>query len=104
LDQERKKILENLQEQVQVTKTMSTLTSFSGIAAIPFAFIGVATTNKVLAACSLCWLVSYFIGYITRMTQEEHKQALMRFNIAEATFSTKDQPKTSRFQHRMSLN
>jgi hypothetical protein len=104
LEQEAKKILEKMREQAQSARTLSNFASFSGVAAIPFLFIGVIVGSKLLAISSLCWLVSHFIGYMTRMIQDEHKQALNRLYLTEATFSAPDRQRQSPFPDKVSLN
>jgi hypothetical protein len=104
LDQEPKKILENFRSQVQNTRTLSGVASFSGVVAIPFTFTGIIVGNQALAAASLCWLVSHFVGYITRMLQEEHRQAIARFELAEATFSARRPINEGPLPNRVSLN
>jgi hypothetical protein len=105
LDQEVKKDLEKLREQAQSARVLTNLASLSGIAAIPFAFVGIFIGNTALAAAALCWLVSHFVGYITRMLQEEHKQAETRLYLAEAAAQlNRTRPSGSPFSHRVSLN
>jgi hypothetical protein len=104
LTQEARKILSALQEQVNTTSRLNTISSFSGIVAIPFAFAGVIAGNQILSASALCWLVSHFIGYITRMIHEEHQQAVSRLNIAEATFLAKESLGQKPSPHHVSLN
>jgi len=89
---------------MRMASLLSNIASFSGIIAIPFAFVGVFTGNKIIATARLCWLVSHFIGYITRMLQEEHKEAIMRLGIAEATFSAKRFPQEGPLPRRVSMN
>ncbi len=104
LDQEAKKILDSFRERADRARTLSTLSAFSGIAAIPFAFAGIFAGNQALAAASLCWLVSHFVGYITRMLQEEQKQAVMRFEVAEATLAAKTASQDGSLPRRVSMN
>jgi hypothetical protein len=104
LDQEPKKILESFRSQVHNAKTLSGIASFSGVIAIPFTFAGILIGNQALAAASLCWLVSHFVGYITRMLQEEHRQAVARLELAEATFSARRPTHEGPLPNRVSLN
>lgn len=93
-----------MRDQAQSARALSNLASLSGIAAIPFLFAGVIIGNRLIAIGSLCWLVSHFIGYMTRMIQDEHKQALNRLHLAEATFSASSKPSQSPFPDKVSLN
>lgn len=104
MDQEAKKILESFRERANTARTLSSVFSFSGIASIPFVFAGIFIGNQALAAASLCWLVSHFIGYITRMLQEEQKQAIMRFEVAEATLSARQKPCDGLLPRSVSMN
>ena len=104
MDQASKKVLEIFRERAERARTLSNLSSFSGIAAIPFTFVGIFSNNKALAAASLCWLVSHFVGYITRMLQEEQKQAAMRLEIAEATLSAETKSSDGPLPRSVSLN
>jgi len=104
LDQEAKKILDSFREQAQRARTLSNFASFSGIAAIPFVFVGIFGSNKTLATASLCWLVSHFVGYITRMLQEEQKQTMMRFEVAEATLSRRQNADNGPLPRSVSMN
>ena len=104
LDQEAKKILDSFRERANHARTLGNVSSFSGIAAIPFAFAGIFAGNQALAAASLCWLVSHFVGYITRMLQEEQKQAIMRLEVAEATFAARSSGQGGPLPHRVSMN
>jgi len=104
LDQEAKKILESFRERANQARTLSNFSSFSGIASIPFAFAGIFTGNQALAAASLCWLVSHFVGYITPMLQEEQRQAVMRLEVAEATLSARQKPCDGPLPRSVSMN
>lgn len=104
LDQETKKILEGFREQAQRARTLGNFAAFSGIAAIPFIFVGIFSGNKALAAASLCWLVSHFVGYIARMLQEEQRQATMRFEVAEATLSARQRSSDGPLPRSVSMN
>jgi hypothetical protein len=105
LDQEVKKNLEKLREQAQSARVLTNLASLSGITAIPFAFVGIFIGNTALAVASLCWLISHFVGYITRMLQEEHKQAETRLYLAEtAARFNRAKSGGSPFPDRVSLN
>lgn len=64
---------------------MALVATFSGVIAIPFVFLGILLGNTALSAASLCWLVSHFIGYITRVLQEEQKQYAARLSFIESS-------------------
>ena len=104
MDQESKKILESLRARTQAARLLSGIASFSGIAAIPFIFIGIFANNQALAAASLCWLVGNCAGYIARIFQEEHQESIVRLGIAEATFSAKALSQDGPLPRRVSMN
>lgn len=83
---------------------LSNIFSLSGISAAPFVFIGILSGNKVLAVASLCWLLSHFIGYLTRMVHEEHKQLCTRLHIAETSLSTAGSKSEGPFPRVVSMN
>jgi hypothetical protein len=104
LDDNHKEKLESLKREAQVAQRMSLIASFSGIIAIPFAFLGILLDNTVLSAASLCWLVSHFIGYITRILQEEQKQLATRLSSIESSVASREQVESASLSHRASWN
>lgn len=83
---------------------LSNLFSLSGISAAPFVLIGILSGNKVLAVASLCWLLSHFVGYLTRMVHEEHKQLCARLHIIEASLSVTGNKSEGPFPRVVSMN
>lgn len=97
-----KEILDDLKERESSARIFSNIFSWTGIIAVPSLAVGILTGNKILAISSLCWFVSHFIGYLTRMIHEEHKTLAAKLQCAE--FSVNAEKETATFRHKMTLN
>lgn len=104
MSQQSKGNIEALRDHAQSLNTLSQIASFSGIIAIPFSFVGIVFGNKALSVGALCWLVSHFVGYITRMIQEDQKRAIAELEAAEAALLAQRSSLGKSIPNRMSLN
>lgn len=96
------KLLKELKAREDSARRFSNLFSWSGVIAIPPLCAGVLMGNKILAIGSLCWFVSHFVGYLTRMIHDEHKDSVTKLYYAEKNLKTQED--SAVFRNTMTLN